>query len=65
MNETPVWFDMVENFSIGQKGKKTIHIRTMGNEKTRFTVVLTCTADKESVNLKKNFFNLKNLFKIK
>src|SRR5215204_4130756 len=48
MDETPVWFDIAGNFSIGQKGEKTIHIRMTGNEKTRFTVVLTCTAGKES-----------------
>ena len=56
MDETPIWFDMAGNFSIGQKGEKTIHIRMTGNEKTHFTVVLTCTAGKESVNLKKKLF---------
>ncbi|CAG8832920.1 7784_t:CDS:2, partial [Gigaspora margarita] len=44
MDETPVWFDMVGNFTINPKGKKTVHIRTMGNNKNRFTVVLTCAA---------------------
>jgi len=46
MDETPVWFDMAGNFTIDQKGEKTIHIRGTGNEKNRFTVVLTCTAGK-------------------
>jgi len=46
MDETPVWFDMAGNFTIGQKGEKTIHIRATGNEKNRFTVVLTCAAGK-------------------
>lgn len=46
MDETPVWFDMAGNFTIGQKGEKTVHIRATGNEKNRFTVVLTCAAGK-------------------
>lgn len=44
MDETPVWFDMAGNFTINPKGEKTVHIRSTGNEKNRFTVVLTCTA---------------------
>ena len=46
MDETPVWFDMAGNFTIDQIGEKTIHIRGTGNEKNRFTVVLTCAAGK-------------------
>ncbi|GBB86314.1 hypothetical protein RclHR1_12730011 [Rhizophagus clarus] len=45
MDETPVWFDMAGNFTINQKGEKTVHIRGTGNENNRFTVVLTCAAD--------------------
>ncbi|GBB99938.1 hypothetical protein RclHR1_03690011 [Rhizophagus clarus] len=45
MDETPVWFDMVGNFSIHPKGEKTVYIRGTGNENNRFTVVLTCAAD--------------------
>jgi hypothetical protein len=37
---------MAGNFTIGQKGEKTVHIRATGNEKNRFTVVLTCAAGK-------------------
>ena len=44
MDETPVWFDMAGNFSVNQTGEKTVHIRGTGNEKNRFTVVLTCAA---------------------
>src|SRR5436189_4689534 len=47
MDETPVWFDMAGNFSINQKGEKTVHIRETGNENNRFTVVLTCAAGKD------------------
>ena len=46
MDETPVWFDMARNFTINQKGDKTVHIRGTGNEKNHFTVVLTCAAGK-------------------
>ena len=44
MDETPVWFDMAGNFTVNQKGEKTVQIRATGNEKNRFTVVLTCAA---------------------
>ena len=44
MDETPVWFDMAGNFTIDQIGEKTVHIRSTGNEKNRFMVVLTCAA---------------------
>ena len=44
MDETPVWFDMAGNFTIDKVGEKTIHIRGTGNEKNRFTVVLTVAA---------------------
>ena len=48
MDETPVWFDMASNFTINPKGEKTVHIYATGNEKNRFTVVLTCAAGKLS-----------------
>ncbi|GES90224.1 pogo transposable element with KRAB domain [Rhizophagus clarus] len=44
MDETLVWFDMAGNFTIDQKGEKTVQIRSTGNDKNRFTVVLTCAA---------------------
>jgi len=44
MDETPVWFDMAGNFTVNQIGEKTVHIRETGNEKNRFTIVLTCAA---------------------
>ncbi|GES79458.1 pogo transposable element with KRAB domain [Rhizophagus clarus] len=33
MDETPVWFNMPGNFTIDNKGEKTIHIHGTGNEK--------------------------------
>src|ERR1043165_7924279 len=44
MDETPVWFDMAGNFTINPKGEKTVYIRSTGNKKNRFTIVLTYTA---------------------
>lgn len=41
MDETPVWFDIAENFTINATGNKTVHIRRTGNKKNCFTVVLT------------------------
>ena len=45
MDETPMCFDMPSNTTLHRKGEKTVLIRTTGHEKTRFTVVLGCTAD--------------------
>ncbi|GES73199.1 pogo transposable element with KRAB domain [Rhizophagus clarus] len=45
MDKTPVWFDMAGNMTINNKGDKTVHIRTTGNDKNHFTVVLTCSAN--------------------
>jgi hypothetical protein len=47
MDETPVWFDMAGNITVNPKGEKTVHIRATGNEKNRFTVVLTCAAGED------------------
>ena len=33
MDETPVWFDMAGNFTVNQRGEKTVHVRRTGNEK--------------------------------
>jgi hypothetical protein len=45
--ETSVWFNMVDNLTINNKGNKPVHIRTTGNDKNQFTVVLTCSAGKK------------------
>ncbi|KAH1173359.1 hypothetical protein KIL84_017881 [Mauremys mutica] len=45
MDETPMNFDMVGNKTVNPKGAKTVLIKTTGHEKSRFTVVLACTAD--------------------
>src|SRR6266511_4414709 len=46
MDETLVTFDLSSNTTIDEVGAKTISIRTTGHEKTNFTVVLACMADR-------------------
>ena len=55
MDKTLVWFDMVENFIIDQMSEKTVHIRRTGNDKNRFTVVLTCAAGRNHFIILNNF----------
>ena len=45
MDEVPLTFDVSLNKTVDVKGAKTIMIKTSGNEKTRYTVVLACWAD--------------------
>src|SRR5215469_12670791 len=45
MDEVPLTFDVPKNKTVDVKGAKTIMIKTSGNEKTRYTVVLACCAD--------------------
>jgi hypothetical protein len=45
MDETPMYFDMPGNSTVDTVGSKTVSIRTSGNEKQHFTVVLACQAD--------------------
>ena len=45
MDETPMAFDLPSTRTVNTKGEKTILVRTTGNEKAHFTVVLACLAD--------------------
>ena len=45
MDETRVFFDMVSEKLLVQKGQKSVTIRTSGSEKRHVTVVLTVAAD--------------------
>ena len=45
MDETPIFFDMVGNVTVEAKGNKTVYIRTTGNEKNRFTYILSVLAN--------------------
>jgi len=45
MAEVPLTFDVPSNKAVDVKDGKTIMLKTSGNEKTRYTVVLACCAD--------------------
>jgi len=45
MDEVPLTFDVPSNKTVDVKGAKTIMIKTSGNQKMRYTVVLACCAD--------------------
>ena len=41
MDETAVWFDMLSDTSVDERGAKNVSVKTTGHEKSRCTVVLT------------------------
>jgi hypothetical protein len=45
IDEVSVSFDMTGNYTVDKKGTQDIKIRTTGQEKCHFTVVLCVTAD--------------------
>ena len=45
MDEVPLTFDVPSNKTVDVKGGKTIMIKTFGNEKMHYTVILACCAD--------------------
>lgn len=45
MDETPVWIDMPGEYTIEQKGAKTVSMGSTGCEKSRITVCLTAMGD--------------------
>ena len=45
MDETPVYFNLVPGKTVNEKGAKSVLIRTTGNEKRHFTVVLAVSAN--------------------
>jgi len=45
VDEVPLTFDVPSNKRVDVKGAKTIILKTTGDEKTRYTVVLACCAD--------------------
>ena len=47
MDETPLYFDVVPGRVLEEKGKKSVIVRTTGNEKRHLTVVLTVLAHGE------------------
>lgn len=61
MDETPFWFDLPANNSIDVQGIKTVKSKTTGNEKMRFTVVLTALSSGRKLRPMLIFKNLKNV----
>ena len=45
MDETPVWCDMISETTIDKTGKKSITLKTTGDEKARVSVCLAAKAD--------------------
>ena len=45
MDETPIWLDMLCNYTVEQKGTKQVPIRTSGCENQHITVMLGTTVD--------------------
>lgn len=48
-DETPMWFDMPRNSTIDFYGVREVPIKTTGNDKLRFTIVLGYTASGEKL----------------
>ena len=44
MDETPMYFDQLEDRTVEEKGADTVEIMHTENEKTRFTLCITVTA---------------------
>lgn len=44
-DETPVWFDMPSSTTVCERGAKEVKLLSTGSEHSRFTVMLSCTAD--------------------
>lgn len=44
-DQMPVYLDMPSPLTVHEKGSKQVCVRTTGNEKTRVTIMLSCTAD--------------------
>lgn len=44
-DQTPLTFDLPVDTTVNPKGASTVSIKTTGNKKNRFTVMLACTAD--------------------
>ena len=45
IDETPICFNMIENRTVSFKGVKTVTIKTQNQDKCRYSVLLTITAD--------------------
>ena len=53
MDDTPCYFDMLFSATFDLKGIKTVKIKTNGNEKLRFTALLTAQECVRSMTIMK------------
>ncbi len=60
MDKTPVTFDLPSNTILNQCGTSTVSIHTTGYEKTHFTIILSCLADRTKLPAT-CIFKLKNI----
>ena len=44
MDETPFWYDMMQNKTVDKLGAKSVDVASTGNEKSRYTVVASVAA---------------------
>ena len=45
MDETAVWYEMISNTTVADKGAKSVVLKTTGHEKSKVTVTLTAKAN--------------------
>jgi hypothetical protein len=64
MDETPVYIDMLSSSTLSFAGEKTTEANGTGNDKTRFTVVLTVSAAGKILKTM-GFLRLKKVPKVK
>ncbi|KAH7958751.1 hypothetical protein HPB49_004450 [Dermacentor silvarum] len=50
-DQAPVYFDVTSNTTVSVKGARDVNLLTTGNEKLRFTVMLSCLADGTKLRL--------------
>ena len=53
MDKTPMQFDMPGNRTVNARSEKTVFVKTTGHEKTHFTLVLCCMADRTKLKPRK------------
>ena len=63
MDETPMYFDLPSSHCIDFKGVKTVTMKTTGNEKLRYTVVLSAGVTKSAEGWKSFRLPLMLIFK--
>ena len=50
INETACWMDMPSSSTIDDHGARSVPLKTTGDEKDHFTVILTAGADGKNLN---------------